>query len=156
MEMNPALSPHLLSPAGSSPGTIRTGEDGATRVPGPEPAAGNIAFYFRNWPFPVDMAEATTGDGSLRSWQERLASYREASKTAARERPRPAEEDALALRGIAAIQPAEGSRAAERDGVGLHRPAVEEAAPPGRMLRQEPVGWPQPPGELRKPARGAG
>lgn len=165
MDMNPALVPYLLSPVGSSSSTIQTAEDGAARGARAEPAASNVAFYFRNWPFPVDMAEAATGDGSLRSWQERLASYREASKTVVQQKTRAAEgeaaKDEAAPAGPAiSAKPAAAQQSpamTEIRGAAMGRSApVEELATPGPMAGQDTVGSRPLPGQSREVARGTG
>lgn len=96
MEMNTALMPYSLTPAGSSATGASNAEGSGARAFSLAPAAQNIAFYFRNWPFPVDATEQLWGDTEMRSWQEKLASYREASlmrrtEKAQTEEPKPAE-----------------------------------------------------------------
>ncbi|SEN93899.1 hypothetical protein SAMN04489859_102312 [Paracoccus alcaliphilus] len=96
MEMNTALMPYSLSAAGSSAIGTSNAEGNGARAFSLAPAAQNIAFYFRNWPFPVDATEQLWDDTEMRSWQEKLASYREASlirrtEKAQTEEPKPAE-----------------------------------------------------------------
>lgn len=84
MEMNSALVPYLLSSAGST-ASIRSPEINPAQAFNSRPETGNIAFYFRNWPFPVDLTEQAGSGKEMRSWQEKLANYREASRAAIRE-----------------------------------------------------------------------
>lgn len=86
MDMNTALVPYLLSPAGGTGGVAQTDGNSRPAATGLETAGKNIAFYFRNWPFPVDMVEPGAAEAGHRSWHERLASYRAASQAAARPR----------------------------------------------------------------------
>lgn len=89
MDMNSALVPYLLSHASNTvparPSDMTLSQDAALRPVSGGPASGNIAFYFRNWPFPVDLPEPSGRNAEMRSWHERLASYREAIRSAARD-----------------------------------------------------------------------
>lgn len=89
MDMNSAFVPYLLSHASNTvpvrPPDMALSQDAALRPVSGSPASGNIAFYFRNWPFPVDLPEPSGRNAEMRSWHERLASYREAIRSAARD-----------------------------------------------------------------------
>lgn len=102
MDMNSALVPYLLSHASNTvpirPPDTPLSQDAALRPVSGSPASGNIAFYFRNWPFPVDLPEPSGRNAEMRSWHERLASYREAIRSAARDNAAAEASDQLAER----------------------------------------------------------
>lgn len=87
MDLSPSLLPHPTAIAGSQSLRASGPSDEATPL-STQTATTNVAFYFRNWPFPVDAAEQVTSDVGHRSWQEKLVSYREASRALIAEKAR--------------------------------------------------------------------
>ena len=125
MDMNSALVPYLLSHA-SNTVPIRSpdshlSQDAALRPASGSPASGNIAFYFRNWPFPVDLPDPSNPNAEMRSWHERLASYREASQSAIRDK----------TPGDASDQPPENPDSPSRAGAETLPPVNRYDAAPG-------------------------